>query len=58
MLIDRERNNFVNVGERTNMAGSAKFAKLIREGDFAGAADIARKQIEGGATVWKHMSVI
>lgn len=51
MLIDRERNNFVNVGERTNMAGSAKFAKLIREGDFAGAADIARKQIEGGATV-------
>ena len=51
LLIDREKNNFVNVGERTNMAGSARFAKLIREGNFAGAADIARRQIEDGATV-------
>ena len=51
LLIDREKNNFVNVGERTNMAGSARFAKLIRERNFAGAADIARRQIEDGATV-------
>lgn len=51
LLIDKEINNFVNVGERTNMAGSAKFAKLIREENYAEAASIARKQIEDGATV-------
>lgn len=51
LQIERERNNFVNIGERTNMAGSAKFAKLIREEDYAGAAKIAGKQIEEGATV-------
>ena len=49
--INRKECNFVNVGERTNVAGSAKFARLIREKDYAQAADIARKQIEGGATI-------
>ncbi len=42
---------FVNVGERTNVAGSAKFAKLIREGQYAEAVDIARGQVQGGAQV-------
>ena len=40
---------FVNIGERTNVAGSAKFAKLIREGDYAAGIEIARQQVENGA---------
>ena len=51
LLINRDKNNFINVGERTNVAGSAKFAKLIRAKEYAQAADIARKQIEEGATI-------
>lgn len=51
LLINKSKNNFINVGERTNVAGSAKFAKLIRERQYAEAADIARKQIEDGATI-------
>lgn len=51
LLINRKKNNFINVGERTNVAGSAKFAKLIRAKEYAQAADIARKQIEEGATI-------
>lgn len=51
LRVNRHECNFVNVGERTNVAGSAKFARLIREKDYAQAADIARKQIEGGATI-------
>ena len=43
--------NFINVGERTNVAGSAKFARLIREGNYEEALSIARQQIEGGATI-------
>jgi 5-methyltetrahydrofolate--homocysteine methyltransferase len=42
---------FVNIGERTNVAGSARFAKLIREGDFDTSLDIARQQVENGAQV-------
>ena len=42
---------FVNIGERTNVAGSAKFAKLIREGDFDQALDIARDQVANGAQI-------
>ncbi len=42
---------FVNIGERTNVAGSAKFAKLIREGDYEAALDIARNQVENGAQI-------
>ena len=41
--------NFVNVGERTNITGSAKFRKLITAGDFEAALDIARGQVESGA---------
>ena len=51
LRVNRHECNFVNVGERTNVAGSAKFARLIREKDYAQAADIARKQIEEGATI-------
>lgn len=51
LKVNRQECNFVNVGERTNVAGSAKFAKLIREKEYAQAADVARKQIEGGATI-------
>ncbi|MBI3113113.1 MAG: methionine synthase, partial [Rhodospirillales bacterium] len=40
---------FVNIGERTNVAGSAKFAKLVRDGDFTAALDIARDQVTNGA---------
>ena len=42
---------FVNVGERTNVTGSAKFRKLIKEGDFATALDVARDQVANGAQV-------
>ncbi|MEJ1966026.1 MAG: methionine synthase [Gammaproteobacteria bacterium] len=40
---------FVNVGERTNVTGSAKFRKLIEAGDYAAALDIARQQVTSGA---------
>jgi 5-methyltetrahydrofolate--homocysteine methyltransferase len=42
---------FVNVGERTNVTGSAKFRKLITNGDYAAALDVARDQVAGGAQV-------
>ncbi len=42
---------FINVGERTNVAGSAKFKKLIFEGNFDEAVSIARHQVEGGAQI-------
>ncbi|MDX1485598.1 MAG: methionine synthase [Alphaproteobacteria bacterium] len=42
---------FVNVGERTNVAGSALFAKLIRRGDFDASLDVARQQVDNGAQV-------
>ncbi|HPQ64950.1 MAG TPA: methionine synthase [Bacteroidales bacterium] len=50
-LVIRRDSNFVNIGERTNVAGSIKFARLIREGNFAAALDVARSQVEGGAQV-------
>jgi 5-methyltetrahydrofolate--homocysteine methyltransferase len=43
--------NFVNIGERTNVTGSAKFKKLIMAGDYAAAVDIARSQVENGAQI-------
>ena len=49
-LIDRIR-NFTNIGERTNVAGSRKFARLVAEGSYAEALAIAAAQIEGGASV-------
>ena len=42
---------FVNVGERTNVTGSARFRKLIEAGDFAGALEVARQQVENGAQI-------
>ncbi len=42
---------FVNVGERTNVTGSAKFRRLITNGDFAEALDVARQQVENGAQI-------
>jgi 5-methyltetrahydrofolate--homocysteine methyltransferase len=42
---------FVNVGERTNVTGSARFRKLIKEGDFAAALDVARDQVSNGAQI-------
>lgn len=46
-----KESNFVNVGERTNVTGSAKFKKLIVEGNYEEALTIARHQVEGGAQV-------
>ncbi len=43
--------NFVNVGERTNVAGSAKFARLIREGSYEEALSVARAQVDAGAQI-------
>ena len=43
--------NFINVGERTNVAGSKKFLRLIKEEKFSEALDIARDQVEGGAQI-------
>src|SRR5204863_9396446 len=40
---------FVNVGERTNVTGSRVFARLILSGDFAGAVEVARSQVQNGA---------
>lgn len=51
VTIDVKRNNFTNIGERTNVAGSRKFAKLIAAGDYDTALQIAAKQIEDGASV-------
>ena len=42
---------FVNVGERTNVTGSARFRKLIKDGDFAAALDVARDQVTNGAQI-------
>jgi 5-methyltetrahydrofolate--homocysteine methyltransferase len=42
---------FVNIGERTNVTGSAKFKKLIMAGDYAAAVEVARQQVENGAQV-------
>ncbi|HEY8579226.1 MAG TPA: methionine synthase, partial [Beijerinckiaceae bacterium] len=42
---------FVNVGERTNVTGSARFRKLIRTGDYAAALDVARDQVVNGAQI-------
>ena len=47
----RAETNFVNVGERTNVTGSRKFARLIKTGDYPTALDVARDQVEGGAQV-------
>lgn len=43
--------NFVNIGERTNITGSARFAKLIREGNYEEALGVALQQVENGAQI-------
>ena len=50
-LIVRPETNFINVGERTNVTGSKKFARLIREGKYEEALGVARQQVENGAQV-------
>jgi 5-methyltetrahydrofolate--homocysteine methyltransferase len=50
-LVIRPETNFVNVGERTNVTGSKKFARLIREGQYEEALSVARQQVESGAQI-------
>ena len=51
LLVDKQTQNFTNVGERTNVAGSRKFARLIAEKKYEEAMTMARHQIEGGAAI-------
>ena len=51
VIVNKETHNFINIGERTNVAGSAKFCKLIKAKAYEEAAQIARKQIEDGASI-------
>jgi 5-methyltetrahydrofolate--homocysteine methyltransferase len=50
-LTIRPESNFVNIGERTNVTGSKKFARLIRENKYEEALSVARQQVENGAQV-------
>jgi len=50
-LIVTPESNFINVGERTNVAGSKKFLRLIKERNFEEALTVARHQVEGGAQI-------
>lgn len=50
-LIIRPETNFVNVGERTNVTGSKKFARLIKENKYEEALSVARQQVENGAQI-------
>src|ERR1700733_9147136 len=50
-LIVRPETNFLNVGERTNVTGSKKFARLIKENKYEEALSVARQQVESGAQV-------
>ena len=50
-LVVRPETNFVNVGERTNVTGSKKFARLIKEDKYEEALSVARQQVESGAQV-------
>jgi len=43
--------NFINIGERTNVTGSARFRNLIKAGDYAAAVEVARQQVENGAQI-------
>jgi 5-methyltetrahydrofolate--homocysteine methyltransferase len=50
-LVVRPESNFINIGERTNVTGSKKFARLIRENKYEEALSVARQQVENGAQV-------
>jgi 5-methyltetrahydrofolate--homocysteine methyltransferase len=51
VILDTKTNNFTNIGERTNVAGSRKFARLIASGDYETALQVAAAQIENGASI-------
>ena len=48
---DQVSSSFIIVGERTNVAGSARFKKLIMDGDYTTAIEVAQQQVENGANV-------
>jgi 5-methyltetrahydrofolate--homocysteine methyltransferase len=50
-LYQRPDSNFIMVGERTNVTGSKAFARLIRDGKYEEAVEVARQQVAGGATI-------
>lgn len=50
-LVIRPESNFINVGERTNVTGSKKFARLIRDNNYEEALSVARQQVENGAQI-------
>lgn len=50
-LVVRPESNFINIGERTNVTGSKKFARLIRENKYEEALSVARQQVENGAQI-------
>jgi 5-methyltetrahydrofolate--homocysteine methyltransferase len=50
-LTIRPESNFLMIGERTNVTGSAKFAELIKKGDFQAATEVALDQVRGGANI-------
>ena len=51
LLTVSKESNFINIGERTNVSGSIKFAKLIREDKYEEALSVAREQVDGGAQI-------
>ncbi|HEV2816930.1 MAG TPA: methionine synthase [Allosphingosinicella sp.] len=51
MTASNLRSTFVNIGERTNVTGSARFKKLVMAGDYAAAVEVARSQVENGAQI-------
>merc|ERR1719181_573364 len=51
LAVDKSRFQFLNVGERCNIAGSRRFKRLIMSGDYAAVMEIARKQVEDGAMI-------
>src|SRR4051812_34396662 len=50
-MSDTLRATFANIGERTNVTGSARFKKLVMAGDYAAAVEVARQQVENGAQI-------
>ena len=50
-LVVTPESNFINIGERTNVTGSRRFLKLIKEGNYSEALEVARHQVDGGAQI-------
>jgi 5-methyltetrahydrofolate--homocysteine methyltransferase len=50
-MLQDSSSTFVNIGERTNVTGSARFKQLVMAGDYAAAVEVARQQVENGAQV-------